>query len=727
MKKRILACFLSVVLVCISIPFSAIAFGHSDTTPLPEGVYKSWKQYDPRWNDVKIGVDPWTDAAGVYHEDETIGHAGCLISSMAILARAYGLTLPDGTAIDPGSLGTALYDNGSLKYLKEGGATRYETAFNAMIPGVFFYQFMQPADYVSTIRSLLSDPDDEYIIIAAVNNASHYVAVDCVVGDDVAICDTGYPRTMLSEYTPYCLLVYRVDESYVNSGVVIPGAPVWLVQEPVGIKIRDGAGLSYERIGAYSCGARIEVLETAEADGYLWGRTEDGWCALRSLDFSSEFCICLSSPQYGVVYNTEGGSEPPPAQYKAQGQALTLSDVIPVKEGYRFLGWSEDPSAVSAYYAPGAVYTEDRPMVLYAVWMAESDIFAMGIDASSYQGTVDWQTVADSGIKFVILRAGTSRGKDTMFEENYAGAKAAGLLVGSYFYTYALTHQEMIEDAKMFASWLSGKEFDLPIYVDVETKEQAALEAGELTALVQTFRTYMTTLGYFCGVYASANWYDNYLGTEFGGKEYLWVAKWSLSGTLSQNMSETYAMYQYSESGTVPGIEGAVDLNVCYMDLPALIKESVPEPPEEVSPLPDAGLVEREGVLCGGRAGMTVGDWELLFDGPITVLNQQGEILSSDALMCTGYALHYGNKTAGVAVLGDINSDGRINTMDYILLKRYVLGTYSLTGENWHAACLRGDKPNTAAYVVLKRHVMGTYSLYSEHTADTEGTESQPS
>ena len=714
MKKRILACFLSVVLVCVCIPFSAFAFGHSDTTPLPEGIYKSWKQYDPRWNDVKIGVDPWVDSAGVRHEDETIGHAGCLISSMSILARAYGLTLKDGTAIDPGTLGTALYDNGSLKYLKEGGATRYETAFNEMIPGISFYKFMQPADYVSTIRTLLSDPDEEYIIIAAVNNASHYVAVDCVVDGDVAICDTGYPKTRLSEYKLYCLLVYKVDEAYVDGGLIIPGSPIWQVTEPAGIKIRTGPGLSYERIGAYAESTRIEVLETTEADGYLWGKTADGWCALRSLDFSSEFCVCLTTPQYGVVYRPSGGENCPQPQYKTQGVDLVLSDVIPVKEGYRFLGWSEDPSAVSAYYAPGATYSEDRPLVLHAVWMAESDVFAMGIDVSSYQGTVDWQAVADSGIKFVILRAGTSGGKDVMFEENYAGAKAAGLWVGSYIYTYAVNEEEMLADARMFASWLSGKEFEMPVYVDVETKDQAALPEGELLHLVNTFRTYMTNLGYFCGVYTSYNWYNWYLGLDCLPKEYLWVAKWTLSGTMSQNLSQHFALYQYSESGTVPGIDGAVDLNVCYMDLPSIVKENVTEPPAEVSPLPDSGLAEVEGILRGGWAGMTVGDWTQLFDGPVTVLDLHGNALSYDALMCTGYTVHYGNKTSVVAITGDINGDGKLNTADYVLLKRFVMGVYTLTPEGFQAACIRGDKPITADYVLLKRHVMGTHSIYGE-------------
>ena len=139
MKKRIFAFFLSVILLLAALPYTAFAYGHDATNPLPAGEYKSWSQEDPRWKDVKIGVDPWTDSQGNRHENETIGHAGCLISSMAILARAYGLTLADGTAINPGTLGTAMYDDGSCKYLNYKGAAKYQTAFDTLIPGISYY------------------------------------------------------------------------------------------------------------------------------------------------------------------------------------------------------------------------------------------------------------------------------------------------------------------------------------------------------------------------------------------------------------------------------------------------------------------------------------------------------------------------------------------------------------------------------------------------------------
>ncbi len=713
MKKRIFAFFLSVILLFAALPYTAFAYGHDATNPLPAGEYKSWSQEDPRWKDVKIGVDPWTDSQGNRHENETIGHAGCLISSMAILARAYGLTLADGTAINPGTLGTAMYDDGSCKYLNYKGATKYQTAFDTLIPGISYYTNLFPSNPTATIRDLLSDPDKEYIIIAAVNNGGHYVAIDCVVGNDVAICDTGYPKTKLSQYTVLCLLVYTVDAKYIAPPAQPTEGTLWRVIESSGIKIRNGPGLSYDRVGAYKANAEIVVTETKEADGYLWGKTESGWSALRALDGSEDFCECLTVVKYPINYHLAGGTGGPASQEKIEGEPLTLSDVVPQKEGHVFLGWSADPSAISATYAPGGVYAADEPLELYAVWMEETKIYAYGIDVSAHQGTIDWQAVADSGVRYVILRAGTSKGKDIAFEENYAGAKAAGLLVGSYFFTYAVTEEEMLADAKLFEEWLQGKEFELPVYVDVETAEQSLLPAGELTRLAGLFRSYILNAGYYCGVYASYNWFDWFLDKEaLGGSESLWMAKWSPSGMLTQNLSGVCGMYQYSETGTVPGISVTVDLNVCYVDLPAIVAAYYESIKPTITPLPDSGLILQEGILRGGREKMTVLEWKKLFEEEVIFTDGMGNILSDDQWVCTGYTVQNKDLSYVIAVKGDLDGDGKVTAMDYRMLKQYVLGKYRLTPEAYYAAMVTGDRITSLDYAVVKRHVLKTYSIY---------------
>ncbi len=705
------------VLLAGLLPLTALAFGHSATVPLPDGLYKSWKQTDERWRDLVIGKDPWIDGAGNRHEDETMGHAGCLITSMAILSRAYGMTLANGKEITPLTLGSTMYDGGSCKYLNERGGAKYDTAFDELIPGVRYVDFEQPENPENRITQLLSDSSKEYIIIIGVNGGNHYVAADYVEDGQVHICDPGYKnRTLLSVYSVFCLLVYTVDEQYVDPGASPPETTLYTVIERAGVRVRakPGVGTDNPPLFTYPYGTQFELLDTAEADGYLWGKTIDGWCALRMLNGDEVYCVPVSpSEQYTVTYHTNGGTGGPSAQQKAAGTDLQLSSVVPIKEGYRFLGWSPDPSAVSADYVPGDWYRADASIALYAVWMPESDLFGFGIDVSSYQGDVDWQKVASDGISFVILRAGTSKDKDEKFEENYREAKAAGLHVGSYFFSYALTEAEIKKDAENFCSWLDGKTFDMPVYLDLETDEQATLSSEKLVQLALHFQAAMEDAGLFCGVYSSFSWFRTHLdGDRLGGREHLWVAKWTASGTLSQNLSRDYGLYQYSDKGHVDGVSTVVDLNVSYVDYPNLLTNWQQHRPVEPVPLPDSGLELREGVVFGGKIGMSAQEWGELFQGTVRFRNADGTLMEPEEIVYTGCAVECGGRAFPIGVRGDVSGDGEVNAMDYLLVKRNVLGTFPLEGAAYYAGRLSGQDLGAADYLLLKRHVLGTFSLY---------------
>ena len=697
------------------VPLHALAFGHSATTPLPDGLYKSWKQTDERWRDLVIGKDPWTDGAGNRHEEETMGHAGCLITSMAILSRAYGLTLKDGTEITPLTLGNAMYDNGSCKYLNERGGTKYATAFDALIPGVRFADFEQPGNPTDRIAKLLSDAGKEYIIVAGVNGGGHYVAVDYAENGKVHICDPGYNRTLLSEYSVYCLLVYTVDEQYVDPGASAPPATsLWVVTEPAGVRVRTAPSVDAEKLFSYAKGTQIEVLETVEADGYLWGRHAAGWSALRMLNGEEVYCVPVpTGEQFTVTYHTNGGTGGPASQQKAVGTDLRLSSDVPTKKGYRFLGWSTDPSAISAEYVPGGWYRTDASAALYAVWMPESDLFGFGIDVSAHQGTVDWEKVASDGIRFVILRAGTSRGKDERFEENYRGAKAAGLHIGSYFYSYALTEADMQKDAESFRSYLAGKTFDMPVYLDLETEEQAKLSSEKLVQMALRFQATLEDAGLFCGVYSSSSWFQTKLdGDRLGGRDYLWGAQWTASGTLSQNRSREFGLYQYSETGRVNGISTTVDLDVCYLDYPTLLANTAANRPADPVPTPESGLNVREGIVFGGKIGMTAQEWSALFVGSVKFRHADGTLMEPEEVVCTGCEVEYEGRSFPVGVRGDVSGDGKTDSTDYLLVKRNLLGTYTLEGSAYYACCLSGEEVTAVDYLLLKRHVLGTLNLY---------------
>lgn len=202
-------------------------------------------------------------------------------------------------------------------------------------------------------------------------------------------------------------------------------------------------------------------------------------------------------------------------------------------------------------------------------------ILAYGVDISSWQGKVDWQKVRNDGKTFVILRIGTTKGKDTYFEENYKNAKSAGLNVGCYFYTYATTAEGALQDAENVLSWLDGKQLEYPVYYDMENSAQ--LENGITTEMrteiCLTFLERLSENGWFVGTYANGNWFSNYLDkTKLGEKHELWLASWMNSGNPSRDYSSEYGLWQYTDSGSVAGISTAVDLDVAYKDYPTIMK-----------------------------------------------------------------------------------------------------------------------------------------------------------
>lgn len=202
-------------------------------------------------------------------------------------------------------------------------------------------------------------------------------------------------------------------------------------------------------------------------------------------------------------------------------------------------------------------------------------IIAYGVDVSSWQGKIDWQKVKSCGKTFAILRIGTTKGKDTYFETNYKNAKAAGVKVGCYYYTYATTVEEAKKDADKVLSWLSGKQLEYPVYYDMEDSVQlsSGMTTAKRTEMCITFLDKMSENGWYVGTYANGNWFSNYLDkAELGQKHELWLATWTSSGLPSKDYSSQYGMWQYTDSGKVNGISTAVDLDVAYRDYPSIMK-----------------------------------------------------------------------------------------------------------------------------------------------------------
>ena len=172
-----------------------------------------------------------------------------------------------------------------------------------------------------------------------------------------------------------------------------------------------------------------------------------------------------------------------------------------------------------------------------------------GIDVSVHNGKIDWQKVRAEGIDFAILRAGYGKlasQKDDRFEENYAGAKAAGIPVGAYWYSYDMSEDEALLEADVFLS--VGKE--------------------KVSAIMRAFLERVEAAGYFVGLYGSASSLTTHTADDIKSRYTIWLAHWCSQ----TNYIGAYGIWQHSEKGSVDGINGNVDLNVGYKDFPTIIK-----------------------------------------------------------------------------------------------------------------------------------------------------------
>lgn len=200
-----------------------------------------------------------------------------------------------------------------------------------------------------------------------------------------------------------------------------------------------------------------------------------------------------------------------------------------------------------------------------------SDDCLVGIDVSVHQGVIDWQAVADSGVEFAIIRAGY-RGstvgdlyEDEQFRENLREAKAAGLQVGVYFFSQALTVEESVEEAQYVCGLLEGESLDLPIYFDWEFigGRVENIYDVDLTACAVAFCEEVKAHGYAAGVYFNQEFGYRYFDLAQLQDYHLWLAEYNETPSFRYH----FDCLQYSASGTVPGIETAVDLDLLFSDI----------------------------------------------------------------------------------------------------------------------------------------------------------------
>lgn len=196
-----------------------------------------------------------------------------------------------------------------------------------------------------------------------------------------------------------------------------------------------------------------------------------------------------------------------------------------------------------------------------------------GIDLSHHNGDIDFEKASSSGVNFAILRTGFGKKHpnqyDKRFEEYYNSCKIHRIPVGAYHYSYALTSEAAEAEADFMLEILKGKSFEYPIFIDIEEKTQATLSKDVCSEIVTAFCSKLESAGYFAGIYSYDSFFSANLPVEIQNRFASWTARVE---NIKPTYCSNYGMWQNSWKGTVNGISGDVDMNICYKDYPSIIK-----------------------------------------------------------------------------------------------------------------------------------------------------------
>lgn len=198
-----------------------------------------------------------------------------------------------------------------------------------------------------------------------------------------------------------------------------------------------------------------------------------------------------------------------------------------------------------------------------------------GIDVSTFQDNIDWKKVKDAGVEFVYIRLGyrgATQGKlnvDSEFEQNYKGATENGIKVGIYWYSQPVSEAEAIEEADFVLEVLNGRKLDLPIVYDFEETHFDDGTISRMHYLNKKARTNMAIAfseeieknHHDVMIYMNLLWADNYYDLSKLNDYPIWFAQYSSV----PEFDKPFAMWQYSESGSIDGISTPVDLDILFI------------------------------------------------------------------------------------------------------------------------------------------------------------------
>ena len=209
-----------------------------------------------------------------------------------------------------------------------------------------------------------------------------------------------------------------------------------------------------------------------------------------------------------------------------------------------------------------------KVILIFCIFLKALAIVIKGIDVSAWDENIDWNSVAQSQ-HFAIIRAGTGNCNfDEFWDINYNGAKNAGVKVGAYWYSYAQSSLDAKNEAKCFLKALEGKQFEWPVYYDIE--EESIFDSDIQNDIAKAFCDVMEANKYYCGIYSSASPLTYNFDSSVTERYTIWVAHY---GVERPSYYGEYDIWQKG-SGPVPGAGDDCDIDEGYLNFEPIVKKN---------------------------------------------------------------------------------------------------------------------------------------------------------
>ena len=364
------------------------------------------------------------------------------------------------------------------------------------------------------------------------------------------------------------------------------------------LRVRTGAGTDKSILGFASKGY-YNFYETADASGYKWYRIADGQWIASSDDWTTIYPAQTPTYKYkvgdkvvinGALYVSSNAANPS----GSVSNKVTNITRVAVGAAHPYnttgdLGWMNE-SDIKPYEEPTPTPPSPTPTTE-----------KKGLDLSAWQEGINFDAIKNSEYnQFVILRGGftgygtgVSYNKDKCFEGFYADAKARGIPVGCYWFSCANTYDKGVAEANfMYENCLKGKQFEYPIYIDVEDEHWQSGNKDGVTAAIKGFCETLEAKKFYVGIYASdISGFKEKMNIDQLTNYDKWVARY---GSKPQYVT-SYGMWQTASDGRISGYGENLDTDIAYKDYPTIIKEAKlngygdepqPTPPTPEPPTP---------------------------------------------------------------------------------------------------------------------------------------------